>query len=56
MKYDFALDMWSIGSVIYELFTGRILFPGHSNNQVRLRTMLMCYWICNLRKAVATTR
>jgi len=34
MKYDYALDMWSVGSVIYELFTGRILFPGHSNNQV----------------------
>eukprot|EP00983_Pelagomonas_calceolata_P001633 54306-Pelagomonas_calceolata.AAC.4 len=33
MKYDYALDMWSVGSVIYELFTGRILFPGHSNNQ-----------------------
>jgi len=37
MKYDYALDMWSIGSVIYELFTGRILFPGHSNNQVGAR-------------------
>lgn len=34
MKYDYALDMWSVGSVIYELFTGRILFPGHSNNQM----------------------
>lgn len=28
------MDMWSIGCVIYELFTGRILFPGHSNNEM----------------------
>eukprot|EP00967_Tisochrysis_lutea_P017549 scaffold19892_cov24-Tisochrysis_lutea.AAC.1 len=38
MKYDYALDMWSVGSVIYELFTGRILFPGHSNNQATATT------------------
>ncbi|GFH21630.1 protein kinase domain-containing protein, partial [Haematococcus lacustris] len=34
MKYDYAMDMWSIGCVIYELFTSRILFPGHSNNEM----------------------
>jgi serine/threonine-protein kinase PRP4 len=28
------MDMWSIGCVIYELFTSRILFPGHSNNEM----------------------
>jgi serine/threonine-protein kinase PRP4 len=28
------MDMWSIGCVVYELFTGRILFPGHSNNEM----------------------
>ena len=33
------MDMWSIGSVIYELYTGRILFPGHSNNEM-LRLMM----------------
>ncbi len=31
---DYAMDMWSIGCVIYELITGRILFPGHSNNEM----------------------
>lgn len=31
---DFGMDMWSIGCVIYELFTGRILFPGHTNNEM----------------------
>ena len=28
------MDVWSIGCVIYELFTGRILFPGRSNNEM----------------------
>lgn len=28
------MDVWSIGCVIYELFTGRILFPGKSNNEM----------------------
>ncbi|KAF9099136.1 U4/U6 small nuclear ribonucleoprotein prp4 [Mortierella sp. AD031] len=34
LTYDPALDMWSIGCTLYELFTGKILFPGRSNNQM----------------------
>ncbi|KAG0350892.1 U4/U6 small nuclear ribonucleoprotein prp4, partial [Gamsiella multidivaricata] len=34
LPYDPALDMWSIGCTLYELFTGRILFSGRSNNQM----------------------
>lgn len=33
-RTDFAMDMWSVGCVIYELFTGKILFPGRSNNEM----------------------
>ena len=28
------MDMWSIGCVLYELYTGKILFPGRSNNEM----------------------
>ncbi|KAA1475862.1 kinase-like protein [Dentipellis sp. KUC8613] len=34
IPYDPALDIWSIGCTLYELYTGKILFPGRSNNQM----------------------
>lgn len=34
LPYDTSMDMWSVGCVIYELFTGQILFPGKSNNMM----------------------
>lgn len=36
LPYDCSLDMWSIGCTLYELYTGRILFPGRSNNHMLL--------------------
>ncbi len=39
MPYDPALDIWSIGCTLYELYTGKILFPGRSNNQMLLLMM-----------------
>ncbi|XP_078607195.1 serine/threonine-protein kinase PRP4 homolog [Branchiostoma floridae x Branchiostoma japonicum] len=32
--YDFAIDMWSVGCTIYELYTGKILYPGKTNNHM----------------------
>ncbi|THH21241.1 hypothetical protein EUX98_g8425 [Antrodiella citrinella] len=37
--YDPALDMWSIGCTLYELYTGKIMLPGHSNNHMLLLMM-----------------
>jgi len=34
LKYDFMVDLWSTGSTIYELMTGKIMFPGTSNNHM----------------------
>ena len=38
------MDMWSIGCVVYELFTGHILFPGKvrgGTRQRRTRAVMM---------------
>ena len=34
LPYDYALDMWSVGATVYELFTGSIAFAGRSNNEM----------------------
>ncbi|XP_053662077.1 serine/threonine-protein kinase PRP4 homolog [Anopheles marshallii] len=34
LAYDYGIDMWSAGCSIYELYTGKILFSGQSNNQM----------------------
>ncbi len=39
LPYDTAIDTWSIGCTLYELYTGKILFPGRSNNQMLLLMM-----------------
>ncbi|KAF2225671.1 kinase-like domain-containing protein [Elsinoe ampelina] len=41
LKGDYALDMWSIGCTLFELYTGRILFTGGSNNQM-LKSIMEC--------------
>jgi len=37
--YDPSLDIWSVGCTLYELYTGKILLPGRSNNQMLLLMM-----------------
>jgi len=39
VPYDPSLDVWSIGCTLYELYTGKILFPGRSNNHMLLLMM-----------------
>ncbi|SCZ95915.1 BZ3500_MvSof-1268-A1-R1_Chr8-1g09880 [Microbotryum saponariae] len=39
MTYDCSLDTWSIACTLYELYTGKILFPGRSNNHMLLLIM-----------------
>lgn len=41
MPYDFGIDIWSIGCTLFELYTGKILFVGRSNNQM-LRAIMEC--------------
>lgn len=41
IPYDHAIDVWSIGCTLYELYTGKILFTGRNNNQM-LRSIMEC--------------
>eukprot|EP00088_Acartia_fossae_P066551 TRINITY_DN8259_c0_g1_i3.p1 TRINITY_DN8259_c0_g1~~TRINITY_DN8259_c0_g1_i3.p1 ORF type:complete len:934 (+),score=288.34 TRINITY_DN8259_c0_g1_i3:58-2859(+) len=34
LKYDFMVDLWATGCTIYELATGKIMFPGTTNNHM----------------------
>ncbi|EQC38523.1 CMGC/DYRK/PRP4 protein kinase, variant [Saprolegnia diclina VS20] len=34
LAYDAPVDMWSIGCCIYEMYTGRVMFPGQTNNEM----------------------
>lgn len=41
MDISYGIDMWAIGCTLYELWTGKILFPGRSNNQM-VKVMMEC--------------
>ncbi|XP_064640218.1 serine/threonine-protein kinase PRP4 homolog [Lineus longissimus] len=34
MGYDHSIDLWSVGVTLCELYTGKILFPGKTNNEM----------------------
>uniref|UniRef100_K3WT40 non-specific serine/threonine protein kinase n=1 Tax=Globisporangium ultimum (strain ATCC 200006 / CBS 805.95 / DAOM BR144) TaxID=431595 RepID=K3WT40_GLOUD len=34
LPYDKSVDMWSVGCCLYEMFTGKVMFPGSTNNEM----------------------
>ncbi|OQR92597.1 hypothetical protein THRCLA_08669 [Thraustotheca clavata] len=34
LPYDHPVDMWSIGCCVYEMYTGKVMFPGQTNNDM----------------------
>ncbi|CAN1296371.1 Serine/threonine-protein kinase PRP4 homolog, partial [Linum perenne] len=34
LSYDHPMDIWSVGCCLYELYTGKVLFPGSTNNDM----------------------
>jgi serine/threonine-protein kinase PRP4 len=55
MDISYPVDMWAIGCTIYELWTGKILFTGRSNNQMVKAFMDCLGWPSEklLRKGLA---
>ena len=41
-KYDCAIDLWSVACCLYELYTGKYLFPGRDNNQMLKHIQDIC--------------
>lgn len=34
LRYDYGIDMWSIATCLFELYTGKVMFPGSTNNDM----------------------
>ena len=34
MPYDYSIDLWSVAVTLYELYTGKMMFPGKTNNDM----------------------
>jgi serine/threonine-protein kinase PRP4 len=34
LRYGYAMDLWSVGVCLYELYTGKFMFTGKSNNDM----------------------
>ncbi|KAF5958021.1 hypothetical protein HYC85_005246 [Camellia sinensis] len=34
LPYDHPMDIWSVGCCLFELYTGKVLFPGATNNDM----------------------
>lgn len=41
LVYDRSIDMWSVCTSLYELFTGHVMFPGRNNNDMLRLIMAM---------------
>ena len=39
LEYDRMVDLWSTSVTLAELFTGSVLFPGNSNNDILMKFM-----------------
>ncbi|XP_011499070.1 PREDICTED: mitogen-activated protein kinase 14B isoform X1 [Ceratosolen solmsi marchali] len=42
MHYNQTVDIWSVGCIMAELFTGRILFPGQDHMDHLTRVLVLC--------------
>eukprot|EP01042_Synura_sphagnicola_P002251 gene2251-2691_t len=55
LNYDRMIDLWSCGVCLYELFTGHVMFPGRTNNEM-LRLMMEVKGKCAVKMIRAHLR
>jgi serine/threonine-protein kinase PRP4 len=41
LKYSFAMDLWSVGVCLFELYTGKFMFTGRNNNEMLKQFMVI---------------
>ncbi|CAI5438411.1 unnamed protein product [Caenorhabditis angaria] len=34
VRYDYAIDLWSVAATLFEVYTGKYMFPGRTNNHM----------------------
>jgi serine/threonine-protein kinase PRP4 len=56
IPYEYGIDMWSAACTIYELYTGRILFSGKSNNQMLKYFMDVNFYKLTLTESIMQPR
>jgi len=44
LKYSFAMDLWSVGVCLFELYTGKFMFTGRNNNEM-LKQFMVCVYV-----------
>mmetsp|Transcript_20613 Transcript_20613/g.50844 ORF Transcript_20613/g.50844 Transcript_20613/m.50844 type:complete len:392 (-) Transcript_20613:680-1855(-) len=54
LSYGTPVDMWSLGCILFELYTGKIAFPGRNNNEMLRLFQEACGQVPNriLKKAL----
>lgn len=59
LKYSHAMDLWSVGVCLFELYTGKFMFTGRNNNEMLKQFMVSArpapspaFWLAACRRVL----